>query len=298
MQRLTLVPGHVWPKFDDFAAGRHPQTFGPPESAHRRNHVVDVFRIDIAVVHSDGKALVLHQYSRDIAEVFRQSSGGMRQSGDRRAGRGILVMAAIRCDQLEAVTAREPQSVDVDPVADIGQVTAADHPHRALCCQRSQRLGATVQQGCGSGVFDYVGQRAVEVEEHHWSPSRNQFFQLAVDLQSIGEGRHGGVTASHRELSEVGYHGVGSAGQQFVGVPVPVETDNEAESACTARCHTELRRARSPHSDRDGHPGDVAVSIRTAGSSFTAGVSFGDSHADEFVDARGVQNLAQFRPQE
>ena len=59
MQRLTLVPGHVRPKFDDFAASRHPQTFGPPESAHRRNHVIDVFRIDIAVVHSNGKALVL-----------------------------------------------------------------------------------------------------------------------------------------------------------------------------------------------------------------------------------------------
>ncbi len=168
----------------------------------------------------------------------------MRQGGDDAGGGGILVVAAIRCDQFEAVAAREPQSVDVDPVADIGQVAAADHRYRALCCQRSQRFGGTVDQCCGVRVLDDVGQRAVEVEEHHGSPGRHQFFQLAVDLQGIGDGRHGGVTASHRDLSEVGNHGVGSAGQQFVGVSVPVETNNEAESAVTAGPSHRLGRGR------------------------------------------------------
>ena len=108
MQRLALVPVDVRSKFDDLAAGRCPQAFGAPESSHRRDHVVDVFRIHVSVVHSDGKALVLHQCSRDIAEVLRQSSGGMRQGGDHRGGRGILVVAAIRCDQFEAVATGEP----------------------------------------------------------------------------------------------------------------------------------------------------------------------------------------------
>ena len=153
-----------------------------------------------------------------------------------------------------------------------------------------QRLGAAVQQCRGRRVFDYVGQRAVEVEEHYRSTSRNQFFQLAVTLQSIWECRHGGVTGSHRELSEVGYHSVGSAGQQFLGTPVPVETNNEAESARAGRHHTELVRL-----DHHAAIGTNTQAMRGLDQDsrieFCPGVSVGDSHADKFVDARGVQSL-------
>ena len=62
----------------------------------------------------------------------------------------------------------------------------------------------------------------------------HQFFQLAVHLRGIGDGRHGVATASHRDLGEVGDDGVGARRQQFAGISVPLDTDDEAEAAVPA----------------------------------------------------------------
>src|SRR5208283_3020438 len=68
IQRRALAPVYVWTQLDDFATGGDPQALGAPDVTGRHNHPVDVFGICIAVVNSDCKAFVLHQYSRDITQ--------------------------------------------------------------------------------------------------------------------------------------------------------------------------------------------------------------------------------------
>ena len=81
-QRGALVPVEVGPQLDEHAPAGHPQAVSRCELVCGGDDLTDPFRCDLAVVHRDGKALVLDPHSRNL----RQAVGAIRRLRARGSG--------------------------------------------------------------------------------------------------------------------------------------------------------------------------------------------------------------------
>ena len=146
--------------------------------------LADAFRCHLAVVHRDGKTLVLDAHSRNLGQGSAQFGGGALEDRYENRGRVVAVMRAVRPRQLEAVAARVPEAGYADPAADIREVTTAQDGHRAHLGDEFQRLGGTVDEPGRTGIRDDGGQRSVVVQEQHRLACAGDADQLTVGLHA------------------------------------------------------------------------------------------------------------------
>ena len=130
-QRGPLVPVEVGPKLDEHAPAGHPEAVLAVrvDVPRRRSH--RLLRCDLAVVHRDGKALVLDSHARNPGQTPAQFGGGALEDGYEHGGRFVLVMCAVRPGQLEPVAACVPDAGYAYPAADVREVTTAQDGHGA-----------------------------------------------------------------------------------------------------------------------------------------------------------------------
>ena len=151
-QRGPLVPVEVGPQFDDHAPAGHPEAVLRSELMHRGDDLTNPVGRHLAVVHRDGKALVLDANSRNPRQAPGQFGGSAFEDGYERGGRFVLMMGAVRSGHLEPVAACVPEVGYADPVADIGEVATAQDGHRAHFGHEFQRLGGTVDKPGRTGI--------------------------------------------------------------------------------------------------------------------------------------------------
>ena len=114
-QRGALVPVDVGSQLDYLAAARHPEAVALPVPVSRGDDLADALSRRIAVVHGYGIALVLDVCSRDVLQFVAQFGRCTFQDGYR-GGRGIVVVVtAVRSDELEAMTAGVPEARQARP---------------------------------------------------------------------------------------------------------------------------------------------------------------------------------------
>ena len=200
------------------------------DDAHRGDHLVDAVVVDVAIVHRHGEPLVLDQHAVDTVQSLVQRSDGALQKIDGLEPGLVLVVGAVRGHQFEAVAAGVPQSGHSDALPDVGQAAAADHGDGAVCSQLGQCLVRAGQQRCGVRIGDDVGNRSVEVQEHHRSASFGQRCDVGVGLEGVRQVRYPLMAVAHRQGHQITDHDVGAAAAQFVGVAVTVHSDDQTEA--------------------------------------------------------------------
>ena len=114
-------------------------------------------RRHLAVVHRDGKALVLDPNSRNLRQALAQFGGRAFEDGYEHGGRFVLVIGAVRSRHLEPVAACVPEPGYAHPVADIREVATAQDGHRAHRGHEFQRLGGAVDEPGRTGIRDDGG---------------------------------------------------------------------------------------------------------------------------------------------
>ena len=117
-----------------------------PVPVRRGDDLADALSRRIAVVHGHRIALVLDVCSRDVLQFVAQCVRCTFQYGYR-GGRGIVVVVtAVRSDELEAMTAGVPEARQADPVPDVCEIAPTQYRDRALRRQVLQDLGRAVDE--------------------------------------------------------------------------------------------------------------------------------------------------------
>ena len=169
----------------------------------------------------DGIALVFDACPRDVLQLVAEFGRCAFENGYRGGCRVVVVVTAVRADQLEAVASGIPDPGQADAVPDVGQIAAAEYGDGALRREVLQSLGRAGDERGRIGIRDDFRQRAVEIQTHQrpsaptmpiswpWSPGRwaavTSFVAGAYD--HIGEVSHhhvGAITQQARLLSRSG----------------------------------------------------------------------------------------------
>ena len=239
-QRRALVPVDVGPKLDNLAPVSDPQLFALPDAVRACDYLTDVLRRHFAIVHRDGETLVLQPNPRNVRQRLGQLGGGAFQPRHRCGARVVLVVLAVRPDQLEAMATGVPDAGNTHALADVGKVAAAEDRDRALLRQLLQRLGCTANQPRRGRIGHDRGQRSIVVECDHRAPGADDADHLTIGLQRVRDGGHAFVAGAHVDLGEVVDHDVGSTLQEVDAVPGPVDADHQREPATAAGRHAGL----------------------------------------------------------
>ncbi len=191
-------------------------------------------------MHGNGIALVFDEDAGNILQLLAEFGRRTFENGYRGGGRIVVVMAAIGTDHLEAVATGVPDLGKANPVPDVGQITAAQYCDRALRGKLLQCLGGSVDKGRRIRIRDYLGQRAVKVQAHERLSAVDDPDQLTIRVEGIRQLRHALVSGTDLHFGEVGNHHVGAVPQEVVGMPHPIDADDDREPAVTTRLHPRL----------------------------------------------------------
>src|SRR6185369_5095047 len=103
----------------------------------------------------------LDTHSRNLCQALAQFGGRALEDGYERGSFFILVIGAVRSDQLEPVAACVPDSRHVDTGADVREITTAQDGHRTCRGDEFERLGGAVDESGGIWIRNDGGQRSV-----------------------------------------------------------------------------------------------------------------------------------------
>ena len=250
-----------------------------------RDDCADGLRCDLPVVHRHRVALVLDVHPRYLRQGSSQFGGGAREGGDERRCGLVLVTDAVGSGQFESVAARVPDTGDIHPGPDVGEIPSAEDGDRALCGKELQGFGRTVYEHRRIGLGDDRRQRAVVIQEDHRIPGTGDTDQLAVGRQRIRQFRDVLVAAADIDIGQV-------VDQYVGGGAVMVDSDDQREAAIAAG-----RRAGRGIGDDDtslrSHTEPAGGIQKCCGIGLLDGAMFTghtvDAHAEQFVDAGGLQ---------